>query len=294
MSTKLSMDIWESEEVAENALKGLVALMEFEHHDAGYNAKNRRVTIDDFGLLKIHGTYFAPKDRIVIDGCVDELNDIGQDYFSISYVVDEDDKRMDLRQFYLVTMSARKIDRLPKGVYGKTESCDHYRVTLWSFFRKNWNGSPAISETLYFSVSRLNGVVHPCFYRGHPVSYHLSPLWRKHVSDGFTLWADRKHLWNVTAMECILDSGVTRADPLNARVTFGVYPEHVKSLLYARDMPMTEAGRRRPILHWVSAHKRRIERGVDVDITKHLRGVTALSMGGINFEITNPIKVVKK
>lgn len=92
-------------------------------------------------------------------------------------------------------------------------------------------------------------------------------------------YQDRRHLWNVVANEG------------KAKATFGVHPEQIKSLFYARDLPMTETGRKRPILHWVNAHKRRIEKGYEVDIDKHLRGINEFVYQGTKFTITQPFKL---
>jgi hypothetical protein len=92
------------------------------------------------------------------------------------------------------------------------------------------------------------------------------------------LFNDKRFLWNVVASEG------------RAKVTFGVYEEQIKSLFYARDLPLTATGRKRPILHWVAAHRRRIKSGVDIDITKHLRGCSGFDMLGTRFDIINPVR----
>jgi len=51
-----------------------------------------------------------------------------------------------------------------------------------------------------------------------------------------------------------------------AKAHLGCMREEIKSLLYARDLPMTSTGRKKPILHLVAAHKRRIKEGTDIDI----------------------------
>lgn len=68
--------------------------------------------------------------------------------------------------------------------------------------------------------------------------------------------------------------------------------EEIKSLLYARTLPMTATGRKRPVLHLVEAHKRRMRNGTDVDITSYLRGTQKIEMGGTLFTVKAP--VVKK
>lgn len=66
------------------------------------------------------------------------------------------------------------------------------------------------------------------------------------------------------------------------------YHDEVKSLLYARSLPMTATGRKRPILHLVAAHRRRIKEGIDIDIEQFLRGVRKVEMGGAIFEVRAP------
>jgi|TARA_Y100000310_G_scaffold7556_1_gene8267 hypothetical protein len=92
-------------------------------------------------------------------------------------------------------------------------------------------------------------------------------------------YEDRKRLWTVKA------SGAERS-----AATFGVHVEQIQSLFYARDAPLTAAGRKRPVLHWVEAHQRRMKNGTEVAIPAHVRGVTDFVMEGTRFEITSPAK----
>lgn len=64
--------------------------------------------------------------------------------------------------------------------------------------------------------------------------------------------------------------------------------EEVKSLLYARSLPMTATGRKRPILHLVESHKRRMRNGIDVDVTAFLRGQQTVEIGGTVFKVNPP------
>ena len=87
---------------------------------------------------------------------------------------------------------------------------------------------------------------------------------------------DNQYLWNVSAIEG------------DAKINVACYKENIKSLFYARQLPVTETGRKRPILHWVRAHKRRLKEGVDIDIQKYLRGVTEIEMDKTKFIISSP------
>jgi hypothetical protein len=108
------------------------------------------------------------------------------------------------------------------------------------------------------------------------MGYHWGPA-------AVNLLNDSKHLWLVEVGEPIYDN-------MNAVLRFGVDSEWVKSLLFAREAPLTESGRKRPILHWVREHKRRLKNKEDIDISKHLRGITEVSMSELNFKITQPVK----
>lgn len=78
----------------------------------------------------------------------------------------------------------------------------------------------------------------------------------------------------------------TRTEDSN--VSVGAYPEVIKSVLYARSLPVTATGRKRPILHLVRAHKRRVKEGVDIDIARYLRGVSEVIMHDTKYTITPP------
>lgn len=99
-----------------------------------------------------------------------------------------------------------------------------------------------------------------------------------------SLLADRRFLWMVETSEPLMDLKAT------AKMQFGVTAEMVKSLFYSRTIPVTATGRLKPILHWVESHKRRLKEGIEVDVTKHLRGVENFEMGGLIFNITSPVK----
>jgi hypothetical protein len=96
---------------------------------------------------------------------------------------------------------------------------------------------------------------------------------------------DARLLWNVEVSEPIRSN-------MSAKLRFGVDSEWVKSLFFARETPLTVTGRKKPILHWVKQHKRRIKERKKIDIPKHLRGITEVKLGELTFNITQPIKRV--
>jgi hypothetical protein len=145
----------------------------------------------------------------------------------------------------------------------------------------------------YFSIDS-EGYTHPAIDRRKlRYGYGMWGLaWDKHHGATFgpaalSLEADRKYLWNVEVAE---DFGSV----VPAKMHLGVDADMIKSLAYARETPLTASGRRSPILHWVKAHRKRIKRGIDFDVRKHLRGTECFDMGGFTFKITNPTKPQKK
>lgn len=92
--------------------------------------------------------------------------------------------------------------------------------------------------------------------------------------------ADRRFCWTITAIE---DA---------AKVCIGCGVDEVKSLLYARDLPLTATGRKRPVLHLVESHRRRIKAGVDVDISRFIRGSMSLEMNGTSFVVRPPDAII--
>lgn len=115
----------------------------------------------------------------------------------------------------------------------------------------------------------------------HRSAYAVYAFWFSLVANA---WADRKHLWSVETEEEVLGRGT------KARLLLGVTESHVQSLFYARQLPRTDSGRRRPILHWVEAHQRRIKEGVEVDVRQHMRGIEQFEMDNLAFRITTPSK----
>jgi hypothetical protein len=83
-----------------------------------------------------------------------------------------------------------------------------------------------------------------------------------------------------------------RQDGSQARLS--VFDEEIKSLFYARDLNPTATGRKKPLLHWVRAHHRRLKNGTEIDISEYLRGDTKFNLLGMDLEIISPVKSKKQ
>lgn len=244
----------------------------------------------DISQLREFGSYFAPSDRIMVMGNeIDVINDGFQKEASWAMRPQfKEDEEMPSNEYFRLG-HLKLLGQAPPGIL------NHKKLKYF--------GDHKIYKLIYFSTTECNrihiqksyvtidpkGLIYDTYARkqnGEAIILAAGTMGREEKIQSDVGWAagifgfysDRKYLWNVTAKEH------------SAKATFGVYPEQIKSLFYAREMPMTETGRKRPILHWVAAHNRRIKNGIDVDIEKHLRGINEFVFQGTKFEITRPIK----
>lgn len=197
---------------------------------------------------------------------------------------------------YVEISYLEKINSLPKPIQCKNQGKSYRLTKLWMY-----NDDIIDGLNYYIVIDHLGNIYDTYWIRE---TYNSLGFSKKKLINSFTSqsenetskaesietvdahvaiqsYQDRRFLWNVTANEGI------------AKVTFGVYQEQIQSLFYAREMPMSETGRKRPILHWVAAHQRRIKKGIEIDIEKHLRGINEFVYNGTKFTITQPLKKVK-
>lgn len=288
-----SPSILTSEEMVDKAYDGLIALL-------GLIPQKKRLAGEVFGggnathmsafNALVDGIYCPGSVRYYYTGhfdlSVDSLPDSGSVYVEPT----------DLEAFSYVTI--KRVDKLPRWIW---HSCRdvvaNYEVTSCRLFYKNiFKLKDADSnkffenDVSYFQVDSKGDVHVTVDIRKRQIWYQNNdPYNGDHYGAGaLCLLADRKYLWMVQAAEEI------NKYHTEAKIIFGVEEEMIKSLLYARSLPLTPKGRKRPILHWVRAHKRRIEMGTDVDVRKHLRGIEKFEMGGIDFSIMQPTKENEK
>jgi hypothetical protein len=198
-----------------------------------------------------------------------------------------------------VIIQTRRVAHFPRRVCSLVPG-DKYKWMHWERQKpsnrhdRRWPGRGTVTQdTLigtdgYFTVSDDDRVVHARY------EFAFGPEWAAHYAKNeawpalaLNAWADRRFLWQVRTKERLLKHTET---PL----ILGVDESHVKSLFYARSLPVTESGRKRPILHWVRAHERRVASGIDVDVRKHLRGITEFDMDCLHFQIISPDKQAER
>jgi hypothetical protein len=272
---------WEEEEFEDLVARSLIYLYEEEINKKWLNVPNCiKPSMDEIRRIKKFGVYYCPDDREIATPIeVDLVNDklINQATLSMA---------RNRENIYFVTTYMEKVKHLP-GRYIK-QSGTPYAIFAWEAMQNE----PSRLSKAYVTISK-DGSINDAYVRTAKGEVNLGIGFADHekkinISENrtsiifasltMTLYQDKRYLWNVCAQE------------QQAKATFGVYPEQIKSLFYSRNLPQTETGRKRPILHWVAAHRRRIKEGIDIDIEKHLRGINEFEWHGTKFTITQPIK----
>lgn len=283
-----------SEDMTDKAYAGLLAVMRLiEVNGDGYiettqtNWK-RKKDLEVF-LPVVSGIYIPGTVRNYWCGYFDTPVDFPPDNGCV--IISNHD---DLVQFEFV--SVKRIRRFPNNTI-----CQCKKPILFYKAIRTWvfrdNVEPPLIDITYFAIDK-DGCVWTAFDKlklrinGRENAWWIiqteSETGQHYGPGALSLLADRKYLWNVRTEEIVRRSQGGRN--ISAKVDFGINEEMVKSLLYARQNPRTESGRLRPILHWVRSHKRRLTDGIEIEIKKHLRGVTSFQMDGVSFEITEPKK----
>ena len=283
---------WHKEEFEELIQKGLLAMYE------NMPAKKlkrllrqivpwNRVSSEEINFIRSVGAYFSPSDRVSYASFIDKENDGIPEYGSCAH--SNKTFRKNVIEGYVDVVVARRIRRFPGEVQTSHRGIPYVVI---HYTPVSDGGYVALKD---YATLGEDGTLYPCKTLipknggfGNDWQYFFTiddeagkdELPKAHILCSLALgfYADRKFLWNVVASEG------------HAKATFGIYEEQIKSLFYARSLPMTETGRRRPILHWVAAHRRRIKEGIDIDIEKHLRGIDSFEMNGTKFDIVNPRK----
>jgi len=274
-------EVLDSEELTDLAYRAFLTLMAKRYQSSpwgcseGFNA--------DLGELLVHGLYLPCVKRVTYSQQVDQRNDGLPDYAAVFDVYRKDS---------VFVHQVRRMARFPLGVAAPAPGAK-FKYICWErsaalnrhekrFFDNE--GDVLVGFDSYLTVTPNDRVVHGLStrtkWRRDPMFNAATTVWPAMV---FNAWADRRYLWQVRTQDHVINH-------LETPLTLGVAEEHVKSLFYARNLPVTETGRKRPILHWVRAHARRIAEGVDIDVRKHLRGITEFEMDELRFQIISPHK----
>lgn len=248
----------------------------------------RKTTRDPLFSAFKTGIYYPATERNYLIGEVDLKNDVLIDEGSIRYLGDTKLKN----EFMWTTIYKRKGIKESDFIFSTqkdniecfyevnnfsvNENIKKHRILLWTSFlciTKQGKIIPCISKSSLRKDARY-AIIGDSVKALH------------HGAGAISLLSDRQYLWLVETSEEYNENNI-------AKVQFGISEHEIKSLLFAREEPLTETGRKKPILHWVNSHKRRLKNNIDIDIDKYLRGITEFKMGELNFKITQPVKEIK-
>jgi hypothetical protein len=241
--------------------------------------RHHKADITDYVPLVQYGVRFPWKDRISLAAEVDLVNDQLPEMAVIGLT------RNERGTFASAAYACQAPDWLTRKHAALTGALRVYRVgrirgmnPLSRAAANDPTGDIESIVTPWFAGVMPDGRCVGCTTDGQA---NMLPAF--HLAYVVGLHNDRKYFWDVQATEEFWDG-------YPAKAHFSIDKEYVKSLFYARSVPMTEKGRLRPILHWVKAHQRRLKEGIEIDIEKHLRGIDAFSMHGVKFQINAPRK----
>ena len=264
-------NILDSEELTDTVYSVYIGMIveRFEFaNDMARKAENS-VSISDLGMLYKAGPYIPCVRRLSLVQNIDVKTDGVPGIRPVGLIHD------DGIDFYLI----RPVDKYPRHVVSITRDVKKYKLVL---FTKERDDKVMSLDVIYFGL-RSNGDIVTPVEKGarHPIYAHLGGA--AYPALVANAWADGKYQWIVETREQV-------GKISNVKLRLGVDKESIKSLFYARSCPLTETGRKRPILHWVRSHQRRLEKGIDVDISAHLRGICEFNMHGVDMAITQPNK----
>lgn len=281
-------DFWAESDFEDTVAASLIACFESKVKKNRGAAPSDRLTNDRVAVLRSEGPYIASNSRLVMGS--DEGGhwpfDLVNDKLPIKGLYafrPEGKSKAQNPSAYLIAMYIKQASSLGKYWHAGN------RGVLYEMLSMTAENDGIHGDRKFFIVTSGGSVV-PCWQEvpnnhgyqpGAKVTTIMTPenesketgIW---ASVTLQMLADRRHCWTITAQEKM------------ARAHLGCMQEEIKSLLYARNLPMTSTGRKRPILHLVESHKRRMKSGTDVDISAFLRGVQTVEIGGTLFKVSPP------
>lgn len=277
-------DLWTSDEFEKDVTATTVALYETAIDQECDRRSIARFDADRFNRMRRHGVYITAPDREVLaPECgisVLRWPEVGCISLGAQYKTDYDGHPDDLIESYCRLVYFRKLNRLPPHSSMLAVGDPYEIVMAWP-----QNNGPVIGFTEYLTVNRRTGKISqtvPAWDAKNPSKVaRFTADTEKHKvlhTLGFAMQFidDARHIWSITAHNDV------------SKVTVGAHAESVKSLLYARTLPMTKTGRKRPILHIVHAHRRRLAAGTDIDVRDFLRGTREVVMDGTKYTVSAP------
>lgn len=281
-------DFWGSDDFEDTVATALIACYETKFKKNRGAPPSDRLNEDRIALIRSKGPYIASSSRVLMREVTDNANwcfDLTNDPLPISGLCGYPTAGSDFEKngSYLNINYVRQVSELGK-YWHKVKSGVLYEILAMEAHNDGVHG-----ERRFFTVTKTGEVVacnqNIATIRGYipgekvPTASHDAEFLRATsacASVVLQTLADKRFCWSISAYE------------KGARAHLGCMKEEVKSLLYARSLPMTATGRKRPILHLVESHKRRLRNGTDIDVTQFLRGQQTVEIGGTVFKVNPP------
>ena len=270
-------DSWDSEAFEDHVARSIIGLYETPSgYSKQWRASDWTATERDIQLVKNAGLFIPQPGRIALAKEMDRpLGSVYKRVFchslhQTSRPKTEEEKMYGLDKIYQSFQAIRREPKLPQG-WRRTALGDLYSlVDLFAQDGKLWG----IKQFFACNGTRISSCIGNCADRWETT--------RRQVTTMTNFQIDRAYTWSIHSKDSEID------------VTIGCTNEEVKSLLYARSLPLTASGRKRPILHLVHSHRRRMREGVEIDIAQFLRGTKKVEMDGVIFEVMAPAVELEK
>lgn len=285
--------LWEDDDFEDTVAAALISCYETKLINRKKNEKPS--WLDDLAIEKLRklGPFIPSSQRYIAeyeygkDQYIDPVNDVLKSKFCVAWRTDPSHIKDGDFNGYINIFLFEEVASLPKP-FKRRGGGGMFRMSMVFPTNDGVDG-----EKRFLSVDK-SGLIKACELcitsshystRGKKYSqYEIEPdvLHKTEfiASVAMQFHADRRHCWAIEAKEDV------------AKATLGCAKEEIKSLLYARSLPMTSTGRKRPILHLVESHKRRLRNGIDIDVTSFLRGVQTVDIGGTRFIVRPPETLV--
>jgi hypothetical protein len=284
-------DYWTEDDFEDTVASALIACFETKFKKNRGAAPSDRLTEERIQILRREGPYIASNSRLIM-----LPEDLDHGPFEFDIVND----RLPLKGLYAYRPVGKSSESRPNSYLNvnyirQVQALGRYwhkrkNGTLYEMLTMSAENDGVHGERRFFTVTARGEVVActqriPSNRRGTSHGEIVSTIepdreWLRDTTSWGTvtlqMLADKRHCWTITAQE------------KTARMHLGSMMEEVKSLLYARSLPMTATGRKRPILHLVESHKRRMRNGTDIDVTAFLRGQQTVEIGGTVFNVNPP------
>jgi hypothetical protein len=284
-------DTWDADDFEDSVATGLIACYESKIKKEKLPSFVR-IGPADLTLMRKLGPYFPGNDRVMhyVPEApeFDLVNDPLPSYGCICARNWANKGKPGAVEGYAMMALFRRIPRLPKEVIRTAKGTDYELACITP-------GKGRITGEKHFLTVDGAGVIRSADQAViKTLAFSHRQITVKQSEHEPHILAERE-IWLSTAMQFIADSRFTwsiTASEKEAKTTLGCTQEEIKSLMYARTLPLTVTGRKRPILHLIESHKRRLKNGIEIDIVPFLKGTQIVDINGTAFKVNPPM--VKK